>query len=67
MATFAAFAFIVDRVITLNAFTLPVKLIYLTRRRYQMTYLDWVVGRTSTQWWHDSADPAELPMVAEEA
>jgi len=24
------------------------------------TYLDWVVAATPTQWWHDSADPAEL-------
>jgi len=24
------------------------------------SYLDWVVSNTPTQWWHDSADPAEL-------
>ena len=27
-----------------------------------MTYLDWVVDETSTQWWHDSADPDELDL-----
>jgi transaldolase len=27
-----------------------------------MTYLDWVVEQTSTQWWHDSADPRELEL-----
>ena len=25
------------------------------------TYLKWVVENTRTQWWHDSADPVELP------
>ncbi len=24
------------------------------------TYLDWVIGHTSTKWWHDSAEVAEL-------
>src|SRR5919204_4583004 len=24
------------------------------------TYLDWLLSKTPTQWWHDSADPAEL-------
>jgi transaldolase len=24
------------------------------------TYLDWVIGHTSTKWWHDSAEAAEL-------
>src|SRR5512136_973331 len=24
------------------------------------TYLNWIVGKTKTAWWHDSADPAEL-------
>ena len=24
------------------------------------TYLDWVIGNTSTKWWHDSAEAAEL-------
>ena len=27
-----------------------------------MTYLDWVVEHTATQWWHDSADPGELEL-----
>src|SRR5258705_102531 len=27
-----------------------------------MTYLDWVVDETATQWWHDSADPGELDL-----
>ena len=26
------------------------------------TYLEWVIGATCTQWWHDSADPAELAL-----
>ncbi len=26
----------------------------------QDTYLDWLISRTPTRWWHDSADPAEL-------
>jgi transaldolase len=24
------------------------------------TYLNWVIGKTPTAWWHDSADPVEL-------
>jgi len=28
--------------------------------REQETYLDWLLRRTATRWWHDSADPAEL-------
>ena len=26
------------------------------------TYLDWLVGQTSTKWWHDSAEASELSM-----
>jgi transaldolase len=26
------------------------------------TYLDWVIEKTKTAWWHDSADPAELQL-----
>ncbi len=26
------------------------------------TYLNWVIENTSTSWWHDSADPAELQL-----
>lgn len=26
------------------------------------TYLNWIVENTSTAWWHDSADPAELQL-----
>jgi transaldolase len=26
------------------------------------TYLNWVIENTATQWWHDSADPAELDL-----
>jgi len=26
----------------------------------QSTYLDWVIGHTSTKWWHDSAEAVEL-------
>jgi transaldolase len=26
------------------------------------TYLTWVIENTNTQWWHDSADPAELDL-----
>jgi transaldolase len=26
------------------------------------TYLDWVIGHTSTRWWHDSAEEAELDL-----
>jgi transaldolase len=26
------------------------------------TYLDWVIGNTSTRWWHDSAEEAELDL-----
>jgi transaldolase len=27
------------------------------------TYLDWVVNKTKTSWWNDSADPAELQLA----
>jgi transaldolase len=26
------------------------------------TYLDWLIHNTSTKWWHDSAEPAELDL-----
>ena len=26
------------------------------------TYLNWVISNTKTEWWHDSADPAELQL-----
>jgi transaldolase len=26
------------------------------------TYLEWVLANTKTEWWHDSADPAELQL-----
>jgi transaldolase len=29
------------------------------------TYLDWVIRNTRTQWWHDSAQPAELALGLE--
>jgi transaldolase len=29
------------------------------------TYLNWVIEHTDTQWWHDSADPAELDLGLE--
>jgi transaldolase len=28
----------------------------------EKTYLDWIVSRTKTGWWHDSADPVELQL-----
>jgi transaldolase len=30
-----------------------------------LTYLDWVIGHTSTKWWHDSAEAAELQVGLE--
>lgn len=29
------------------------------------TYLEWVLANTKTEWWHDSADPAELQLGLE--
>jgi len=29
------------------------------------TYLEWVLSNTKTEWWHDSADPAELRLGLE--
>lgn len=29
------------------------------------TYLEWVLGNTKTEWWHDSADPSELRLGLE--
>jgi transaldolase len=29
------------------------------------TYLEWVIGNTKTEWWHDSADPPELNLGLE--
>jgi len=29
------------------------------------TYLEWVLANTKTEWWHDSADPAELRLGLE--
>ena len=29
------------------------------------TYLDWVIRNTRTQWWHDSAEAAELALGLE--
>ena len=29
------------------------------------TYLDWVIKNTRTQWWHDSAEAAELALGLE--
>ena len=29
------------------------------------TYLDWVIGHTNTQWWHDSAEAAKLQIGLE--
>ncbi|HUV08880.1 MAG TPA: transaldolase family protein [Spirochaetia bacterium] len=32
---------------------------------HHKSYLDWVVGETSTTWWHDSGNPAELEAAIE--